>query len=94
MVHPLILVSIDSILVGNDYRKIFYFGESIYDLIPFTSWVEGIGQLRGLLFATGSLPNNGLWNDLVCFRQENRVLYQCNNWCMYQYNDAIILGLI
>ena len=85
---PLILVKIDSLLIGSEYRRRFNFGESTNDIIMFTSWVEGVGQLRGLLFATGDLPDNGVWNDLVCFRQGNEVLYHCNEWCNSQYDTC------
>jgi hypothetical protein len=40
------------------------------------------------LFLTGNLPDNGLWNDLVCFRQRNDVLYHCNEWCNSQYDTC------
>jgi hypothetical protein len=80
----LILCEFDSVLIGNDYRKRFFFCGGA----PFSSWVEGIGELRGLLFAPGDLPNNGLWNDLVCFRQGNDVLYHCNEWCNSQYDTC------
>ena len=67
---------IDSILIGQKYRKAFHFGRPNTSIpMPWAIWVEGIGSLRGLLFPTGEYPENGLWSDLDCFNQENINLY-------------------
>ncbi|MBN1144163.1 MAG: T9SS type A sorting domain-containing protein [Bacteroidales bacterium] len=62
--------SIDTILIGGSYRKIFSFTR-----IYWLKWIEGIGSVKGLLFTSGSLPMNGLNGDLICFKQNNETLY-------------------
>lgn len=78
---------IDSILIGQQYRKAFHFG-SPYDSVPLSwaIWVEGIGHLRGLMFPTGYYPGDGIWSDLICFHQEHVELYHnlCYKECFYQ----------
>ena len=92
--HPdrLKVFKIDSILIGSEYRKTYSFGYlNAPSEMPYATWVEGIGHLRGLLFATGDVPNNGLWNDLICFKQNNAWLFHYNyyNNCIYRNYDAI-----
>lgn len=77
----LVVTAIDTIFVGNSIRKQFSF-EPIY----WVKWVEGIGNLKGLLFTSGDLPTNGLDNNLICFKQNNEILY-FNNY----YNDCMPL---
>ena len=76
--HPdkLIVFIVDSILIGTQYRKTYTFGyPNASKALPWATWVEGIGSLRGLLFATGDLPTSGVWNDVICFRQDYNILY-------------------
>lgn len=87
--HPdkLVVFAVDSVLVGTEYRKAYTFG---YPNAPYpiywAVWVEGIGSLRGLLFPTGDVPTNGLFNDLICFRQDNVFLYHYDNNNTNQYH--------
>lgn len=83
----LVVFMVDSVLVGMEYRKAYTFGyPNAPDPIPWAVWVEGIGSLRGLMFATGDVPTNGLFNDLICFRQDNVFLYHYDNNNINQYH--------
>jgi hypothetical protein len=73
----LVVKDIDTIQIANTYRKVFYF-ENYFWL----NWIEGIGSNMGLLFISGDLPNNGLWGNLICFKQNNEVVYLNGNECM------------
>jgi hypothetical protein len=76
--HPLsqILMKIDTVLLGSELRKRFFFGPSLtHGYLPWGIWIEGIGYMRGLLYPTGDFPANGLWNDLVCFWQDGKEVY-------------------
>ncbi len=66
----LVVSELDTIRIGDSYRKRIHFKD-----FPTTKWIEGIGNERGLLFYSGELQINGLWGDLVCFRQEGSRLY-------------------
>ena len=66
----IIVENIDTIQIGNTYRKRFHFNP-----MPWVKWIEGIGSLKGLLFTSGDLPTNGLNNDLICFKQNGEILY-------------------
>ncbi len=65
--HPLIVSSIDSVLIGTDYRKRWH-------LTFFTEVViEGIGSSRGILETNCIYPNVVL--QLTCFTQDGQTLY-------------------
>ena len=83
----LVVFSVDSVLVGTKYREAYTFGypNAPYS-IPWAVWIEGVGSLRGLLFATGGVPTSGLFNDLICFRQDNAFLYHYDNKNINQYH--------
>lgn len=66
----LIVQKIDTMAIGNTYRKIFHF-ENIW----WVKWIEGIGNIKGLLFTSDALPTNGTDGDLICFKQNNTILY-------------------
>ena len=39
-------------------------------------WVEGVGNMvRGLTWFTGTYPNNGTWNELLCMKQHGQWIY-------------------
>lgn len=92
----LIVSSVDTILIGNTHRKRFSF-----EPIWWVKWIEGIGNIKGLLFTSGDLPFNGIDDDLICFKQNSEILYFNNNYddCMplitgietYQYNNSAII---
>jgi hypothetical protein len=65
---------IDSIMVGTEFRKRYYFGW-YGGIISYEQWIEGIGCYRGLLSDIGDWPIND-WNIwLVCFIPNREVLY-------------------
>ena len=80
----LIVKTIDTISIGNTYRKIFHF-ENIW----WVKWIEGIGNTKGLLFTSGDLPTNGTDGDLICFKQNNTILY-FNDY--YDHCMPLIMG--
>lgn len=80
------VVNIDSTLTVNGYRKTIKFGDTDGFPFPWAVWVEGIGSLRGLLFETGPVPNNGYFNDLICLRQNNVFIYHYDNNNTNQYH--------
>lgn len=67
----LIVRDIDTIQIGNTLRKKFYFNYF------WVEWIEGIGSLRGLLFAPSDIPTGSSYpyNSLICFIQNDIVLY-------------------
>lgn len=67
----LIVEDIDTIQIENTLRKKFYFNYF------WVEWIEGIGSLRGLLFAASDIPTGSSYpnNSLICFLQNNQVLY-------------------
>jgi hypothetical protein len=64
-----VVEQIDTISYKNSLRKVFSFN------IPWVYWIEGIGNTKGLIFTSGDLPTNGMDNDLVCFHQNDTLLY-------------------
>lgn len=75
--HPynyLIVADIDSIAMQNHYRnRIEAIPEPGYPSL--TPWIEGIGSIRGLLFQSGGVPNDGRWGELVCFFDNGNLVY-------------------
>lgn len=71
----LVVTSIDTIMINNTLRKRINFNP-----MPWVSWIEGIGSVKGLLFTSGDLPTNGLNGDLICFKQDGKILYFNNNF--------------
>lgn len=66
----LIIDSIDSILIENNYRKTFHFTISDYFY-----WIEGIGSTRGLFSPITDQPTGYQTWELICFNQDNTILY-------------------
>lgn len=66
----LVVQKVDTILIGNTLRRRFHF-----DPEPWVKWIEGIGSLNGLLFTSGAIPTNGINNELICFKQDDVILY-------------------
>lgn len=69
----IVVMDIDTIKIGNSLRKVFHVG---YDV----TWIEGIGNLRGLLFTSGDLPTGGASGDLICFIKEDTILYHNDHY--------------
>jgi hypothetical protein len=66
----LVVKKIDSLIINNTVRKVYSF-----DPIPWVYWIEGIGNVKGLLFTSGDLPTNGMDNDLICMHHNDTLLY-------------------
>lgn len=80
-----VVSDIDTVLIGNTLRKMYCFCNTGEDCSNYCAkWIEGIGFLKGLLFTSGDLPTNGLNNNLICFKQNNEILYFNDNYsdCM------------
>lgn len=73
------LYRIDSILVGNEYRREYIFGwiKENYELLN-CNWIEGIGNKEGLLFPVGGFCGCNVSNQLICFREQNEFLFHSN----------------
>ena len=65
-----VVSEIDTVYMAQKLRKFIYF-EDYY----WVEWIEGIGNIRGLLFISASLPTNGIYNTLVCFKRDGRQEY-------------------
>jgi hypothetical protein len=65
----IVIEDIDTILIGNTLRRKFYLNYHSME------WIEGIGNTKGLLFTSGSLPTGGAGGDLICFIKNDTVLY-------------------
>ncbi len=87
----LVIEKVDSILIGNAYCRSFRFGYSPTLIIPWAIWTESVGSLRGLLFETGDVPGNGLFNDLICLRKDNEILYHYSYYSKCYYDNPDVL---
>jgi hypothetical protein len=68
----IIVNAIDSMLIDQEYRKVFSFGYS-GGIISDAKWIEGIGCIRGLFADVGVV---GWWtNRLICCIIDNNVIY-------------------
>lgn len=80
------ITSIDSILINNKYRK-------RYTLDPDWAgkyWIEGIGSTRGLLSSIDPFPTCTCIHSLLCFTQNDTVLYldqNISNTCLPLLTD-------
>jgi len=75
----LVAKAIDTIQIYNSRRKVFSFLEPFW-----VYWIEGIGNVKGLIFTSGDLPTNGMNNDLICMHQNDTLMYFNNT-----YNDCV-----
>lgn len=76
--------SIDTININNSLRKVYGF-----DPISWVFWIEGIGNVKGLIFTSGDLPTNGMNNDLVCMHQNDTLLYYYPGTEEVPYDDCV-----
>lgn len=79
-----VISKIDTIKVDNTFRKVYSFDD--YNHII---WIEGIGSLQGLLSCWADWPTNGSSNDLVCFHQNDTLLYFYSGWLEDYYDDCV-----
>jgi hypothetical protein len=85
----IVVKAIDTIQIYNSKRKIFSFLKP-----PWVYWIEGIGNVKGLLFTSGDLPTNGMNNDLVCMHQNDSLMYynKAYDGCVPQFViDDVVL---
>ncbi len=87
----LVIEKVDSILIGNAYCRSFRFGYSPTSIISWATWTESVGSLRGLLFETGDVPGSGLFNDLICLRKDNEILYHYSYYSKCYYDNPDVL---
>ena len=78
----IILDSIRYITISNKLRKIYYFN------YRWEIWIEGIGKIKGVVFRSGDLLTNGMDNDLICFHQNDTLLYY-NSGPYGIYDDCV-----
>ncbi len=64
----IVVMDIDTILFGNTLRKVFKLSHHV-------EWIEGIGNTRGLLYSSGDIAIGGSNGYLICFIQNDSVLY-------------------
>lgn len=67
---PVIVISIDSVLVGNNYRK--RYNLEMNGMYPNDTLIEGIGATSGLLETICAFESGG---NLICFSQNNQPQY-------------------
>lgn len=91
--NDLIVHSIDSVLIDGSYRRRINLRMSFspnFDILP-SAWVEGLGnQVRGVIFPSGNMPNNGKWNELICMHQNGRTAYHnTTDWNKYDAENSV-----
>lgn len=68
--EALIVDEIDTILIGGKLRKRFIFNTFEHS----TKWIEGIGNIKGLLFTSSDLT--GIVNNyLICYKYKDSIIY-------------------
>jgi hypothetical protein len=65
----LVVENIDTVIENEELRKKYSFERG------WVEWIEGIGNIRGLLFISASLPTNGIYNTLICFKRDGKQEY-------------------
>ncbi len=66
----LIVKRIDTILINGSKRKMLSF-----DPVSWVFWIEGVGNVKGLIFTSGDIPPNGTNNDLICMHHNDTLMY-------------------
>ena len=79
------IVKIDSMNINGSYRKVYYFDNDSH------CWIEGIGNTHGLLVSQYSQPTCSCTMDLLCFHQNNEVIYlnPTYNRCFPSLSDGL-----
>ena len=86
--YPLTVMQIDEItLETGKKRKQFILD---YEVI----WIEGIGSTSGLFNDAMEHPTNYNVSYLVCFKQEDEILYKDEEWCQSNCCDDITADAI
>jgi len=66
-----VIEHIDSILIGDQYRRTFHFTNPVYD----DYWIEGIGSTRGLFSPVSPVPTGYTFWKLTCFWQNDELIF-------------------
>jgi hypothetical protein len=82
-----IINGIDSILVGNSYRKRFQMNDG-------QSWIEGIGSNFGFLYPMTNIPTIYWRSELICYKHNDSLLYKSPNYsdCNTPGNEFAPIG--
>ncbi len=65
----LVVEDVDTLKINGEFRRKLHFQYS------WQKWIEGIGNINGLLFVSGTIPTNGVKNTLICFRKQGILEY-------------------
>jgi hypothetical protein len=86
----LVVKDIDTILIHNSRRKVFSFNH-----VPWTLWIEGIGNVQGLIFPSGDLTTGGDKSELICMHYNDILMYYNSGYdgCVPSFviNDVALL---
>ncbi len=76
--HNMVVTSIDSILIGNTYRERINLNDSDSLRTANEEWIDGMGSMSGILHNASGLVG-GDWFELLCFEQNDSLIYQNPN---------------
>ena len=79
-----VVSNIDTIKINNKYKKVITFNNPNK-----VTWIEGIGNLQGLLQCWPDWPTNGMGNDLVCMHQNDTLLYYYSGNQFVHYDNCV-----
>ncbi|MCK4664564.1 MAG: T9SS type A sorting domain-containing protein [Bacteroidales bacterium] len=86
---PFIVSKIDSILIGDKYRRQFNMN-IICDSLNYEiyQWVEGVGSINGILHYTDGTVGDDSF-ELLCFSENDTVKYQNSSYssCYYEWTS-------
>ncbi len=71
--HWVVIDDIDSILIGDSYRKRFQMNDGQY-------WIEGIGSTFGFLYPMTDMPTYYWRSGLICYKHNDTLLYLSTNF--------------
>jgi hypothetical protein len=71
--HRSVINEIDSILIGNSYRKRFQMDDGQF-------WIEGIGSNFGFLYPMTEIPTMYWRSELICYKHNDSLLYLSPNY--------------
>jgi hypothetical protein len=71
--HRAVINEIDSILIGNSYRKRFQMDDGQF-------WIEGIGSNFGFLYPMTEIPTMYWRSELICYKHNDSLLYLSPNY--------------
>lgn len=86
-----VIIEIDSVLIGESYRKRYKVKQARGYYHEFEYWIEGIGGVKdGLLTAVTNVPTCGqhFW-EFICFEQDGETIYLNENYNDCQASNSI-----